>query len=165
MGYYIVYDTFSTRDIYHFGIKGKSGRYPWGSGGRPFQRLEGTGKSKKINTKDIDKKIKTVKDINKSTSDMANAIDRMNQRKNAIAKQKNKPKDLSQFSDNDLRKKINRLNLENTYSQLMSQKKSYNRKGRDIVTDIFKSAGDLVAFGSSAAALYLSIQKIRGLGG
>lgn len=27
-------------DILHYGVKGKSGRYPWGSGGRPYQRLE-----------------------------------------------------------------------------------------------------------------------------
>ena len=27
-------------DILHFGVKGKSGRYPWGSGDRPYQRLE-----------------------------------------------------------------------------------------------------------------------------
>ena len=26
----------------HIGVKGKSGRYPWGSGDRPYQRLEGT---------------------------------------------------------------------------------------------------------------------------
>lgn len=26
----------------HVGVKGKSGRYPWGSGDRPYQRLEGT---------------------------------------------------------------------------------------------------------------------------
>lgn len=27
-------------EIYHYGIKGRSGRYPWGSGDRPYQRLE-----------------------------------------------------------------------------------------------------------------------------
>ncbi len=27
-------------ELYHFGTKGHSGRYPWGSGGRPYQRLE-----------------------------------------------------------------------------------------------------------------------------
>lgn len=26
------------REIYHYGIKRRSGRYPWGSGNRPFQR-------------------------------------------------------------------------------------------------------------------------------
>lgn len=28
-------------EIYHFGVQGRSGRYPWGSGDRPYQRLEG----------------------------------------------------------------------------------------------------------------------------
>lgn len=27
-------------ELYHYGIAGRSGRYPWGSGGRPYQRLE-----------------------------------------------------------------------------------------------------------------------------
>ena len=47
-------------EIYHYGIKGRSGRYPWGSGDRPYQRLEKqVGKlerkverSKKISNKD-----------------------------------------------------------------------------------------------------------------
>lgn len=29
----------------HIGVKGKSGRYPWGSGNRPYQRLEGTSQA------------------------------------------------------------------------------------------------------------------------
>lgn len=29
------------REFMHAGVKGRSGRYPWGSGERPFQRLEG----------------------------------------------------------------------------------------------------------------------------
>lgn len=29
----------------HIGVKGKSGRYPWGSGDRPYQRLEGTSQT------------------------------------------------------------------------------------------------------------------------
>ena len=29
----------------HVGVKGKSGRYPWGSGDRPYQRLEGTSQA------------------------------------------------------------------------------------------------------------------------
>lgn len=28
-------------ELYHFGVQGRSGRYPWGSGYRPYQRLEG----------------------------------------------------------------------------------------------------------------------------
>lgn len=35
-------------EIYHYGTKEHSGRYPWGSGDRPKQRLE-SGKSKYVN--------------------------------------------------------------------------------------------------------------------
>lgn len=34
-------------EIYHFGIKERSGRYPWGSGKRPHQRLESPEERKK----------------------------------------------------------------------------------------------------------------------
>lgn len=36
-------------EIYHYGIKRRSGRYPWGSGDRPYQ-------SEEISKKDIKKK-------------------------------------------------------------------------------------------------------------
>lgn len=32
-------------ELEHSGVKGRSGRYPWGSGDRPYQRLEGSRKS------------------------------------------------------------------------------------------------------------------------
>lgn len=45
MNRYILYA--SSSDLYHYGIQRKSGRYPWGSGGRPFQSLEEKGKRRK----------------------------------------------------------------------------------------------------------------------
>lgn len=32
------------KELLHEGIKERSGRYPWGSGQRPYQRLEGAGR-------------------------------------------------------------------------------------------------------------------------
>lgn len=48
----------------HIGVKGKSGRYPWGSGGRPYQRLEKKA-SKGLKKLEIIKK-NTIKRYNKN---------------------------------------------------------------------------------------------------
>lgn len=42
----------TSEEIYHFGIKRRSGRYPWGSGERPYQSIE---------KKDIDRAVKRYK--------------------------------------------------------------------------------------------------------
>lgn len=41
-------------EIYHFGTKRHSGRYPWGSGNRPYQSAE-QEKKKKYQKKTVDK--------------------------------------------------------------------------------------------------------------
>lgn len=41
---YLSYLINNKNDICHYGIPRKSGRYPWGSGGRPFQSQEGKKK-------------------------------------------------------------------------------------------------------------------------
>lgn len=45
-----------TESLCHIGILRRSGRYPWGSGKRPFQSGGGPGVSKKKQTKAVDKK-------------------------------------------------------------------------------------------------------------
>lgn len=41
------YITYKYQDLLHFGIKQRSGRYPWGSGDRPYQRLEGQNSTRR----------------------------------------------------------------------------------------------------------------------
>lgn len=43
-------------EIFHYGMPRRSGRYPWGSGNRPFQRADLISPSKKILEKSIKKK-------------------------------------------------------------------------------------------------------------
>lgn len=47
-------------ELYHFGTREHSGRYPWGSGSRPFQRLEGAGQKIKAKIKVAAPKVKKV---------------------------------------------------------------------------------------------------------
>lgn len=37
-------------DLYHTGVKRRSGRYPWGSGARPYQSMEGRSSRKSISS-------------------------------------------------------------------------------------------------------------------
>lgn len=41
------YIAYKYQDLLHFGIKQRSGRYPWGSGDRPYQRLEGQSSTRR----------------------------------------------------------------------------------------------------------------------
>lgn len=45
-------------ELYHYGVKRRSGRYPYGSGGRPYQSEE---RKAKENAKSSDKKEKIIK--------------------------------------------------------------------------------------------------------
>lgn len=46
-------------ELYHYGVQGRSGRYKWGSGGRPYQRLEKpkrkVGLIKRIKSRNVEK--------------------------------------------------------------------------------------------------------------
>lgn len=51
--------TYNTNELFHIGVKGRSGRYPYGSGERPYQdRERATGIRGRIQTKRAEKKYK-----------------------------------------------------------------------------------------------------------
>lgn len=45
-------------ELYHYGIKRRSGRYPYGSGDRPYQELKRSKKIEARKTKRIEKKLR-----------------------------------------------------------------------------------------------------------
>ena len=70
--------------IAHFGIKRRSGRYPWGSGERPYQSEGGSPPSGEKAKKDPEKMrrkalIKSSNLHNMTTQDLRDMIDRMKQ--------------------------------------------------------------------------------------
>lgn len=104
----------------HYGIPRRSGRYPWGSGSRPFQgdsaAAKSSGKSKsseKSGKTGLFKKGKT--------------------------KTKSSEEDLSEFSSEELQKKINRIQLEKQYRDLTTKPKTVS-KGRQILNSILESS-------------------------
>lgn len=104
----------------HYGIPRRSGRYPWGSGSRPFQgdsaaakSSEKAGSSGKSRKTGLFKKKKT--------------------------KTRSSEEDLSEISSEELQKKINRIQLEKQYRDLTTKPKTVS-KGRQILNSILESS-------------------------
>lgn len=104
----------------HIGMPRRSGRYPWGSGKRPFQgdsaAAKSGGKSKssgKSGKTGLFKKGKT--------------------------KTKSSEEDLSEISSEELQKRISRIQLEKQYRDLTAKPKTVS-KGREVLNSIFESS-------------------------
>lgn len=104
----------------HYGIPRRSGRYPWGSGSRPFQgdsvAAKSSGKTKtsgKSGKTGLFKKGKTKTESSKE--------------------------DLSKISSEDLQKRIDRIQLEQKYRELTSKPKTIS-KGRQVLYNILETS-------------------------
>ena len=104
----------------HYGIPRRSGRYPWGSGSRPFQGDSAAAKSSG-STKSSGKSGKTGLFKKEKT------------------KTRSSEEDLSEISSEELQKKINRIQLEKQYRDLTTKPKTVS-KGRQILNSILESS-------------------------
>lgn len=66
--------------------------------------------------------------------------------------------DVSGMSNKELQEAINRLNLERTYKSLTTE---HVASGRDYVSSLLSTAGDVLAIGASAASIMMAIHSIR----
>ena len=110
----------SNNYLEHYGIPRRSGRYPWGSGSRPFQGDSAAAKSSG-STKSSGKSGKT------------------GLFKKGKTKTKSSEEDLSEISSEELQKKINRIQLEKQYRDLTTKPKTVS-KGRQVLTSILESS-------------------------
>ena len=104
----------------HYGIPRRSGRYPWGSGSRPFQGDSSAGKSSG-KTKTSGKSGKT------------------GFFKKGKTKTESSEEDLSKISSEDIQKRIDRIQLEQKYRELVSKPKTISR-GRKVLSDILETS-------------------------
>ena len=104
----------------HYGVPRRSGRYPWGSGSRPFQGDSAAAKSSG-KTKSSGKSRKT------------------GLFKKGKTKTKSSEEDLSEISSEELQKKISRIQLENQYRELIAKPKTVS-KGHQILNSILESS-------------------------
>ena len=120
-------------ELYHSGIKGMK----WGVHRTPEQLGH------------IRDALNQSKQITESVSKIANNTGR----------RKTNVKDVSSMSDEELRKRVNRLNLEQQYAKLTTSDVS---KGQQVVSDILTTAGGIFGIGASAAAIMLAVKQAKG---
>lgn len=88
----------------------------------------------------------------------------LGKKKKAENKTMDEKSDIKSMSDEELRKKINRLDLENRYSNLM--KNSYppekTHAGRKFVSDVLKRSGQNIAEQTTTYILGTAVNKIAG---
>lgn len=168
-----------TNELYHWGIKGMK----WGV--RRYQNKDGslTDAGKKRYDRDIadnnarkkDNRIqidgpdarrwvreditrnKKVVDETSKMVDLAKDIE-----KGTRQAPKKEKLDLSNMTDQQLRERINRANLEKQYNDLFNQSAPQVSRGRVVTTDILETAGTVLAVGSSALGIALAIKELRG---
>ena len=108
----------------HYGIPRRSGRYPWGSGSRPFQGDSVAAKS--------GEKSKTSGKSGKTGLF-----------KKGKTKTESSKEDLSKISSEELQKRISRIQLEQQYQSLMEKPKTVS-KGRQVLYDILETSAKKV---------------------
>ena len=78
-----------------------------------------------------------------------------------LAEKRKPKKDLSKMSDDDLRKKVSRMNLEQSYRSLSSVDKS---RGSEITRNILEGIGATVSVGASIASIVMAVKMMKGDG-
>lgn len=158
-------------EIYHHGVKGMK----WGV--RRFQKKDGslTSEGKVRLKKSIDDryqredgkltskgKNKLQSDIDKASEVGGKAIEKAKAVNDSRTKKANSAKikdDLSNLSDQELQKIVNRLNMEERYKQVMNSRAA--EEGQNRVGKILEYAGTALTVGASAATLILKMQELK----
>lgn len=106
-------------------------------------------------TKGKDDKPSAAEKITRSSKDGIEASQKIYR---SIAKEDKKKEDLSKYSDDELRKRIARMDLERRYDELNSRNVS---EGKDYVDTALNIAGGIAAIAGSAAAIATAIYTIK----
>lgn len=103
---------------------------------------------------------KRTKDVVDSSSGMVREL--KNIERNSRPSPKKQKMDLSNMTDQQLRDRINRANLEKQYNDMFGQDTTKVSKGRQYVSDVLETAGTVLTIGSSALAIALAIKELKG---
>lgn len=157
-------------ELTHWGIKGQK----WGR--RRYQNSDGSltaaGRERYGTKANFEKQYpkdkaeavaKATSNVKKGAKDVKDATDKVQNKMNDKAKAENKSKikrDLSNMSDAELRDIVNRLNMEERYTQVMESR--YAPSGKSNVEKILSYAGTIAAGTVTAIELYQKINELRG---
>lgn len=143
--------------LYHHGVKGmkwgvrRSDRSTGGSGGASSRRKGVTANEIRTIKKSVDSTNQAVteaRNINRSMS--KNAAGKVRAQANA---------EMSTMSDKELRERVNRMNMERQYADLMESK--YVSSGHARTEKILSNAGTILTIGSTALSIALAIKQLK----
>lgn len=100
-------------------------------------------------------------DVVRGSSSFLDSMDRLDRAETAERRAKEPKKDLSHLSDDDLRKRINRIRDEATYRDLTREPETVNI-GRQKIKEYLAMAGAAVTVGVGALTIISKIREMRG---
>lgn len=152
--------------LYHYGVIGQK----WGV--RRFQRPDGslTPAGKKRYAAAFEPTVKTGKDkapispaekVARETGNAINNASTINRSISNIKQSSKKESMVSNMTDEELRKAINRMDLENRYTSLSAER---TNRGMSYVDETLKIAGGITGIAASTLAIITTINKLKGGG-
>lgn len=165
----------NTSELYHYGILGMK----WGVRRNKSEVRSYTPSKKKQSDEELTSAIKRLnlertyekmskppskvektKKLVDVTSAAANQAKHIN--RESMAKSKTKEKmDLSKMTDQQLRDRINRSNLEKQYNDMFANDKVQISKGRQQLSKVLEIGGSTLAIGSSALGIALALKELK----
>lgn len=142
------YNYYDDNELYHHGIKGMK----WGVRRTPAQLGHDTGK---IDLQKTKKKVDAANTIVNETRNINNNVSKKQSKK----VQKQKMAEVKSMSDKELRERVNRLNMEQQYMRMSAEQMNV---GRANVNSVLNNVGTVVNVASSALAIAVAIQKLKG---
>lgn len=122
------------------------------------KRYNELSKTKDPKTEKLEK-TKQIVDASQRTVEQASRMNRESM-KNQTKKEK---LDLSKMSDQELRDKINRANLERQYNDLFGKEKSTVSKGQVYAQQFLDTSRDVLAVTGSALTIIMAVKTIKGV--
>lgn len=142
------YNYYDDNELYHHGIKGMK----WGVRRTPAQLGHDTGG---VDLQKAKKKVDAANIIVNETRNINNNVSKKQSKK----VQKQKMAEVKSMSDKELRERVNRLNMEQQYMRMSSEQMNV---GRANVNSVLNNVGTVVNVASSALAIAVAIQKLKG---
>lgn len=142
-----------TNELCHVGMPGRSGRYPWGSGDRPYQRLEGKKQKKKSGLfkkkkKESENRPLTPEEIKKRAAERKEAV-----KKGSAA---NALKFQGEFTNAELEQLTKRIDLERKLIKQASEEAKTNMQKIDKAMQTLKSVNEWGKIGTDTYNLLAS---------
>lgn len=137
-----------SEELYHHGIKGMK----WGVRRTPAQLGHDTGG---VDLQKAKKKVDAANTIVNETRNINNNVSKKQSKK----VQKQKMAEVKSMSDKELRERVNRLNMEQQYMRMSAEQMNV---GRANVNSVLNNVGTVVNVASSALAIAVAIQKLKG---